>query len=160
MVLLVAIISGWSASPATPHLAVMATDVDNPVVWLANLGTAGAWLACYLTGWLPTRTELQAAKAGCEEAKTERDDARAETTKVRAEKDAEIAKERAEKDSLRDQLMRSLPIVAQASTAVAQQAVPVIQQGADQQARFVDTFAQLLDRAERLVSDGGTDDVG
>ena len=126
----------WLHNPQVTQLAALAANTDNPTVWLFNLGTAGVWLICMITRLLVTKKEL-------DEMRQERDDAR-----------ADAAAERKEKDALRDQLMQSLPTMANAAQVMAQQAVPVIRQADISQAQLAETFAQLIARAERVLDDG------
>lgn len=49
---------GWLNNPHVPNLVPMAADTTDPMTWLINLGTAGVWLVCMMTGLLRTKGEV------------------------------------------------------------------------------------------------------
>jgi hypothetical protein len=131
--------AGWLGNPSMPQVAVMATEVGDPATILVGSGVAGACLVVFAFAAVSGKIRFP-PEVGRLEARVEK-------------LEAEIVKERAEKDSLRDQLMRTLPTFAQAANTMVQQAVPVIQQADVQQTRVAETLAHLLDRAEELLGD-------
>jgi hypothetical protein len=131
--------AGWLSNPATTQATVMATEVGDPATILVGSGVAGACLVVF--GFAAVSGKIRfPPEVGRLEARVEK-------------LEAEIVKERAEKDSLRDQLMRTLPTFAQAANTMAQQAVPVVQQAEATQTQLAATFAHLLDRAEKVLGD-------
>lgn len=52
-----------AVNPGISQVAVMATNADDPMVWLFNLGTAGVWLVCYMTGLIHSKAEVDYLKS-------------------------------------------------------------------------------------------------
>jgi hypothetical protein len=115
----------------------LATDVDNPVIWLFNLGTAGVWLASYMTGWSITKGEHNRVLADLASSRQETTEARAET-----------AEERAKNEKLRDDLLnKTIPTLAGLAHEVPRVTQPSVDASrVDQALTRLDDF---LDRAER-----------
>lgn len=110
------------------NLAAWQTEsVDNPVTWLANLGTAGVWLICTITGVVPSKGEVRILQAQLTRAEEQID------------RHAQLI------EALRDQMTtRTVPTLARVAEVVA-----------DREPDRVDRLEQLFARIEKRLPDEG-----
>jgi hypothetical protein len=136
----VLLLTAWLYHPLTAQVAAAAANTtDDPLFWLANLGTAGVWVVCTITGLQPTRAEVKRLDTEINRLIT--------MAERRDEKDRD--KDKAVEALVNLMTSRTLPTLANAVTEIPNAA----QQAAAPNSATIGRLESLLSRIEQGLGD-------
>lgn len=125
-------------NPNVPNLITMAADTADPLTWLLNLGTAGAWVVCTMTGLQPTRAEVRRLEAQIAQL-------------------VEDAKRRDDRDRSKDEAVEALVRIMTTRTlpglATAVEHMPAVGQAGQMESALGKKLEDLVARVERVLGD-------